>query len=166
MAQAVGRVMARVEAGSIVNVASVDGHAAEGLVPGYSACKAGLLGLTRSLAIDLSPLGIRCNSVSPGYVAGTPMAEESSAGSRPLSQILTDWDRAPLGRMVSAAEVADACAYLLSERSSGITGTDLRVDGGMLSNVYALESEAETGWSKVRDEALAAVRRKVASGEL
>jgi len=166
MSQAVGRVMARLEAGSIVNVASVDGHAAESLVPGYSACKAGLLGLTRSMALDLSPLGIRCNSVSPGYVAGTAMAEESSAGSRPLSEILTDWDRAPLGRLVSAAEVADACAFLLSDRSSAITGTDLLVDGGMMSDVYALESREETGWSAIRKEALAEIRRKIASGDL
>lgn len=164
--QAVGRVMARAGRGSIVSIASVDGHGAEGLVPSYSAAKAGLIGLTRAMAIDLSPLGVRCNSVSPGYVSGTAMAEESAAGSRPLSEILAEWDRVPLQRMVTVAEVADACCYLLSDRSSGVTGTDLLVDGGMLSNVYALESVPETGWSQVRLEADEDVRSRLERGEL
>jgi NAD(P)-dependent dehydrogenase (short-subunit alcohol dehydrogenase family) len=166
MSQAAGRQMARAGGGSIVNIASIDGHAAEALVPSYSACKAGLMGLTRSMAIDLSPLGIRCNSVSPGYVAGTAMAEDTGDAGRPMAEIMDGSDRSALRRLVTVSEVADACSYLLSDRATGVTGADLLVDGGTMANVYVLESDAETGWSRIQTEAIEEVRRKLAAGEL
>src|SRR5207253_3404143 len=92
MSQAVGRVMARKEQGSIVNMTSVASHTAEALEAAYCATKTGLLGLTRSLALDLTPLGIRCNAVSPGVVEDTPMSDPD----RSLGEVLGDWDRVPV----------------------------------------------------------------------
>lgn len=154
MAQAAGRHMARQGSGSIVNMSSVDGHLGEGNSVPYNTTKAALFGLSRSLGMDLGPLGVRCNSVSPGYVDGTPMAEDSSFDSRSLSELLTNWDRAPIRRMVTVREVADTCLFLLSDASTGLNGTDLLVDGGLTTNLYAMESVPQTGYAAMQEEAL------------
>ena len=164
--QAVGRVMARAGAGSVVNIASVNGHQGEPLNAPYNAAKSGLIGLTRSLAMDLARLGIRVNSVSPGYVDGTPMADETGDSDVPMSELLRDWQRAPIRRMVDTFEVANLCVFLLSGQASGVTGSDVVVDGGMLTNHYALESGPATGWAAHQDSVLAAVKEKLARGEL
>lgn len=164
--QAAGRVMARGGGGSVVNIASVNGHQGEPLNAPYNAAKAGLIGLTRSLAMDLGRLGIRVNSVSPGYVDGTPMADDTGDADEPMSVLLRDWQRAPLRRMVDTSEVADLCVFLLSDRASGMTGSDVVVDGGMLTNHYALESVPATGWASYQDSVLAGVKEKLARGEL
>ncbi len=158
VSQAVGRVMARAESGSIVNMSSVDGHLAEATNAPYNTAKAGLFGLTRSLAIDLGPLGVRCNTVSPGYVEGTPMAEDTVEDAPPLSQILRDWRRSPIRRMVNVEEVAATCTFLISDRASGLNGTDIMVDGGLTADLYALESVEETGWAEVQDQAIKQIK--------
>ncbi len=160
MAQAVGRAMARVGHGSIVNMTSVASHTSEALTAAYCATKAGLLGLTRSLALDLTPLGIRCNAVSPGVVEDTPMSDPDLE----MREMLGSWDRVPCRRMVTIEEVAQACVFFLSDVSSGVTGTDLIVDGGLLANVYALESVSATGAADSQEQALARVREQLASG--
>jgi NAD(P)-dependent dehydrogenase (short-subunit alcohol dehydrogenase family) len=162
MSQAAGRAMARQGRGSIVNMTSVVSHTAEALEAAYCATKTGLLGLTRSLALDLTPLGIRCNAVSPGVVADTPMSDPD----RSLDEVLGDWDRTPMRRMVTIDEVAQACIFLLSDAASGVTGTDLVVDGGLTANVYALESVSETGFASTQAQALVQVREKLASGKV
>jgi NAD(P)-dependent dehydrogenase (short-subunit alcohol dehydrogenase family) len=164
--QAAGRVMARAGGGSVVNIASVNGHQGEPLNAPYNAAKAGLIGLTRSLAMDLGRLGIRVNSVSPGYVDGTPMADDTGDADVPMSELLRDWQRAPLRRMVDTSEVANLCAFLLSDEASGMTGADVVVDGGMLTNHYALESVTATGWAAYQDSNLAEVRERLSRGEL
>jgi NAD(P)-dependent dehydrogenase (short-subunit alcohol dehydrogenase family) len=163
MSQAAGREMARQGSGAIVNMSSVDGHLAEGTNAPYNTAKAGLLGLTRSLAIDLGPLGIRCNSISPGYVEGTSMAEDTSDSDVSLSELLRNWDRSPSRRMVTIEEVANACLFLLSDDSSGFNGADLLVDGGLTSNLYALESVPDTGWFESQEQALAGVRSSLSA---
>lgn len=164
--QAAGRVMARAGGGSVVNIASVNGHQGEPLNAPYNASKAGLIGLTRSLAMDLGRFGIRVNSVSPGYVDGTPMADDTGDADEPMSVLLSDWQRAPLRRMVDTPEVANLCTFLLSDRASGMTGSDVVIDGGMLTNHYALESVPATGWASFQDSVTAQVRAKLVSGEL
>jgi NAD(P)-dependent dehydrogenase (short-subunit alcohol dehydrogenase family) len=166
MSQAFGRVMAKAGKGSIVNIASVDGHAGEPLNAPYNSSKAGLIGLTRSLALDLTPLGIRCNAVSPGYVDGTPMADDTADTEHSVSDLLRNWQRVPLRRMVSVDEVAQMTVFLLSDAASGLTGSDVLVDGGLLADVYALDSVEATGWSAYRNEALDQVRQKLQRGEL
>ncbi|PRY08831.1 SDR family NAD(P)-dependent oxidoreductase [Kineococcus rhizosphaerae] len=124
--------------GSIVNIASIDGHRIDGTYPAYNVSKAGLLHLTRQAAVELGPHGIRCNSVSPGWTK-TPMVE-AALTSPQLEAMTTNWPRAPLGRMVSTEEVARTVAFLLGEDASGITAADVVVDAGTLANLWLLET--------------------------
>lgn len=102
----------------------------------YAASKTALTGLVRTLAVEAGPHGIRVNLVSPGWVDGPRMewVAERQAERRGVSieqvraELASD---APLGRTTSAADVADACVFLASERASMITGVDLDVNGGV-----------------------------------
>lgn len=106
--------------GAIVNIASVAGLTGNPGQSNYAAAKAGLIGLTKAVAKELAPKGIRCNAVAPGFIA-TDMT-----GSQGENLLL---DRIPLGRMGQPEEVAQAVLYLL--QAQYVTGEVLRVDGGL-----------------------------------
>jgi 3-oxoacyl-[acyl-carrier protein] reductase len=111
--------------GSIVNVASRLGQVGVAETAAYSAAKAGLLGLTRALAREFGPRGIRVNAVAPGFTV-TEMTADLAAtdeGRRRLRDI-------PLGRFGRADEVADAVVFLLSDASSLFVGQTLNPNGG------------------------------------
>ncbi len=118
--------MIRARQGSVVLVGSEAGlHGAPGMAA-YAAAKAGLVGLGKSLALELSARGVRVNVVSAGAVQ-TPMLEQVlSPGHR--EQLL---ERTPLGRIAEPREIAAAVAFLLSEEASFITGQVLAVNGGL-----------------------------------
>lgn len=123
--------------GAIVNISSIDARAADGTFASYTAAKAGLISFTKSAAVELAPLGIRVNSVSPGY-ALTDMADD--LGPDKLARMMQRFDRVPMKRMVTVEEVANAVVFLAGPLASGITGTDLIVDGGTLANLYIQET--------------------------
>jgi NAD(P)-dependent dehydrogenase (short-subunit alcohol dehydrogenase family) len=116
---------------TIVNIASVSGMIGWGGTSVYSASKGAVIALTKFLAVELAPRGIRVNAVCPGSIR-TPMVETVFAR-------MPDADAAwastaalhPLGRVGRASEVADAVVYLSSDHSSFVTGTCLVVDGGL-----------------------------------
>jgi NAD(P)-dependent dehydrogenase (short-subunit alcohol dehydrogenase family) len=129
--------MRRNGGGAIVNVASVQASATQRNVVAYTASKGAIVAMTRAMAVDHAPDGIRVNSVSPGSV-DTPMLRESArdASADDPDAIIAHWGSAhPLGRVGTAAEIADAILFLASPLSSFVTGTDLRVDGGLLAAV-------------------------------
>lgn len=124
--------------GAIVNISSIDARGADGPFASYNAAKAGLLSLTKSAAVELAPLGLRVNSVSPGYALTDMVAEE--LGPDMVARMTRNFDRVPIKRMVTAEEVANAVVFLASPLASGVTGADLIVDGGTLANLYIQET--------------------------
>lgn len=140
MCREVARVMVGRKQGTIVNIASVDAHSADPGYVAYNASKAGVLGLTQTLAIELASSGIRVNSVSPGLV-GTPLVLKGSASRPEIQAYIADgFHRVPMGRFIKPEEIAAACVYLSSDDASGITGTDLLVDGGLTADLYLVNA--------------------------
>ena len=117
--------------GVIVNISSVHAFVSWPRSPAYDASKAGLLGLTRAMALDHGREGIRVNAICPGYI-DTPLLEKwlESVPDREetLRQVLAVH---PVGRMGTPRDIAQACLFLASEAASFISGTCLVVDGGM-----------------------------------
>jgi NAD(P)-dependent dehydrogenase (short-subunit alcohol dehydrogenase family) len=138
MSQAVARVMRDRGGGVIIHTASIDGSGGDGPFAAYNASKAGLLGLNRTMALELAPYGIRCNCVSPGFTR-TEMTEQA-VGPDLMSYLEGSFERVPMRRLVQPEEVAAAFVFLASDEASAITGTELRVDCGLTANWYILET--------------------------
>jgi NAD(P)-dependent dehydrogenase (short-subunit alcohol dehydrogenase family) len=124
--------------GVILQNASIAAAGVDGPYSHYSASKAGLLAVMRSMAVELAPFGIRVNAVSPGYTR-TEMTTQSLTAEQAF-RLSTSFVRVPLGRLIEPREVADAFVFLASDAASGITGTNVVVDGGLTANLYILET--------------------------
>ena len=110
----------RAKEGCIINISSVSGLMGNAGQCNYSASKAGLVGLTKSVAKELAPKGIRCNTIAPGFIRTDMTGTQEN---NPLLSMI------PLGRMGEGSEVAEAAAYLAT--ANYVTGEVLRVDGGI-----------------------------------
>jgi NAD(P)-dependent dehydrogenase (short-subunit alcohol dehydrogenase family) len=118
------------EGASVVNVASI--HASmtsPGMFP-YAAAKSGLVGMTRNLALDLGPHGVRVNAVSPGFTRTRLVEEWLEQQPEPEAAQLSVMAAHAIGRIVEPREVAHLIAFLASDLASAITGTEVHVDGG------------------------------------
>jgi 3-oxoacyl-[acyl-carrier protein] reductase len=128
MARAASQVLLRQDSGGrVINVSSIIGSRGYNGLAAYSASKAGLDGLTRSLARELGRRRITVNSVAPGYMR-TEMSSTLNAGH--LAQIV---NRTPLGRLATENDVVGLVMFLLSEEAAFITGQTIMVDGGISS---------------------------------
>ena len=127
MIRAVAPIMRKNQYGKIVNVSSIHGIRSEFGLANYAASKAGIIGLTRSAAVELGPSNINVNAVAPGYIRTTRL----TAGVPP--DILDRArERSVLGRLGDPQDVASVVAFLCSERARHITGAVIPVDGGHL----------------------------------
>jgi len=128
--QVVGARMLVAERGAIVNVASISAWVGMPGRAAYCATKAGIVGLTRVLAVEWAGRGVRVNAVAPGYV-GTPMIEKAIAEGLLSAEELAA--RTPAGRIASPEEVAAAVVFLASPQAAFVAGATLVVDGGYLA---------------------------------
>ncbi|CAM1341155.1 3-oxoacyl-[acyl-carrier-protein] reductase [Tenacibaculum amylolyticum] len=127
LTKAVIRPMMKQRAGSIINMSSVVGLKGNAGQANYAASKAGILGFSKSVALELGSRNIRSNVVAPGFI-------ETEMTAKLDEKVVEGWrNEIPLKRGGSPKDIADACVFLASDMSSYITGQTLSVDGGMLT---------------------------------
>ena len=127
LTKAVIRPMMKQRAGSIINMSSVVGLKGNAGQANYAASKAGILGFTKSVALELGSRNIRCNTIAPGFI-------ETEMTGKLNEEVVQGWrDAIPLKRGGTPEDVANACVFLASDMSAYITGQTLSVDGGMLT---------------------------------
>jgi NAD(P)-dependent dehydrogenase (short-subunit alcohol dehydrogenase family) len=133
--QEFGPAMGRRGRGSIINIASVSAHLPLSRVVSYSAAKAAVLSLSQFLAREWAPKGVRVNTITPGFFP----AEQNrkllfNDDGSPTARTKSVWAHTPMGRFGEAHELVGACLFLASHAASSfVTGADIRVDGGFLS---------------------------------
>jgi 3-oxoacyl-[acyl-carrier protein] reductase len=126
MCKSVARIMSKQRSGRIINISSVVGQIGNAGQSNYVASKAGVIGLTKSLAKELGSRGVTVNAVAPGFIQ-TKMTEE-------LPEAVKDAykKQIPLGSFGTPEDIAHACLFLAGSKSSYITGQVLGVNGGMI----------------------------------
>jgi 3-oxoacyl-[acyl-carrier protein] reductase len=125
LSRAVLKFMLRRKAGRIINIGSVVGITGNGGQANYAAAKAGLIGLTKSLAQEVASRGITVNLVAPGFIE-TPMTDALNDAQKAALA-----DKIPLGRLGQPVDVAAAVVYLAAEEAGWVTGFTMHVNGGM-----------------------------------
>ena len=127
MTKAVQKIMLKNRKGSIINMSSVVGVKGNAGQTNYAASKAGVIGFTKSVALELGSTNILCNAIAPGFIE-TEMTEKLN------DDVVQGWrDGIPLKRGGTTEDVANACLFLASDMSAYITGQVMNVDGGMLT---------------------------------
>jgi len=127
LTKAVMRTMLKARSGSIINVSSVVGVQGNAGQANYAASKAGILGFTKSVALELGSRNIRCNAIAPGFI------ETEMTGALDEATVQGWRDAIPLKRGGQPEDVAQLCTFLASDMSSYITGQTICIDGGMIT---------------------------------
>ncbi|EDM44558.1 3-oxoacyl-[acyl-carrier-protein] reductase [unidentified eubacterium SCB49] len=127
MTKAVQRTMLKQRKGSIINMSSVVGVKGNAGQTNYAASKAGIIGFSKSVALELGSRNIRCNAIAPGFI------ETEMTGKLDEATVQSWRDAIPLKRGGTPEDIANTCVYLASDLSAYVTGQVLNVDGGMLT---------------------------------
>ncbi len=127
MTKAVQRTMLKQRKGSIINMSSIVGVKGNAGQTNYAASKAGIIGFSKSVALELGSRNIRCNAVAPGFI------ETEMTGKLDEATVQSWRDGIPLKRGGTPEDIANTCVYLASDLSAYVTGQVLNVDGGMLT---------------------------------
>ena len=133
--QAVARVMAASGRGAIVNMSSVNGTLTIPTIASYNVSKGGINQLTRVMALSLADRGVRVNAVAPGTIATELAAKAVLTSDEAKARIMM---RTPMKRLGEPGEIADVCAWLLSDASSYVTGEIVVADGGRMTLNYTV----------------------------
>lgn len=136
MSRAVAPVMAEAGAGVILNMGSVYAYGGAHGAGSYSVAKGAIVALTRTLATELGPQGMRVNCVSPGWVDVEKWDDYFSETT--LHHLRSAFTRVPMRRAVQASEIAAVYSFLASEDASAISGQDIIVDGGMTADLHVV----------------------------
>ncbi len=139
LTQLAARVMR--DGGSIVNISSVHSIAGVPGAPPYDAAKAGVIGLTKSLAVELAPMKIRVNAISPGLIETQIWRDVLAATSDPRRYEEYWHSNIPQARLIQPTEIAELTAFLLSGRASCITGANITADAGMTAQLVSREPQ-------------------------
>ena len=127
LTKAVQRTMLKQRFGSIINMSSVVGVKGNAGQSNYAASKAGIIGFSKSIALELGSRNIRCNVIAPGFI-------ETEMTAKLSEEVVAEWRAGiPLKRGGTPNDIANACVFLASDLSSYITGQVINVDGGMLT---------------------------------
>lgn len=127
MTKAVQKIMLKNRKGSIINMSSVVGVKGNAGQANYAASKAGMIGFTKSVALELGSRNIRCNAIAPGFI-------ETEMTAKLDEKTVQGWrDGIPLKRGGTPEDVANVCVFLASEMSAYVSGQVINVDGGMLT---------------------------------
>ena len=129
-AQAAGNIMKENGGGTIINISSQAANRASPNNGPYAVAKSGVNNLTQTLAVEMAPLGIRVNSVSPGPIPTEVFLEFTGMTEADIPDMGKQFG-IPLGRIGRSEDIAPACIYLASEASSWMTGQDIKINGGL-----------------------------------
>ncbi|MCA6067132.1 3-oxoacyl-[acyl-carrier-protein] reductase [Chryseobacterium sp. RG1] len=127
LTKAVIKPMMKAKSGSIINMTSVVGISGNAGQANYAASKAGVIGFTKSVALELGSRNIRCNAIAPGFIATEMTAALDEKATHKWNEAI------PMKKLGKPADIANACVFLGSDMSTYITGQTLNVDGGLLT---------------------------------
>jgi NAD(P)-dependent dehydrogenase (short-subunit alcohol dehydrogenase family) len=127
LSREVAKIMLKQKSGSILNISSMSAHYGLPQVIAYTASKAGIEGLTRAMAVELSPFGVRVNCIAPGFIRTDMSASAFDKDPERKHRVLA---RTPMGKLGIPDDIAKAVLFLVSDSASFITGAVLPVDGG------------------------------------
>jgi NAD(P)-dependent dehydrogenase (short-subunit alcohol dehydrogenase family) len=139
--------MLKKKSGVIINISSMAAQYGIPYVIAYTAAKSAIEGMTKAMAVELSPEGIRVNCVAPGFIATNMSANALDNDPERKQKVLS---RTPMGKLGEPDDIAEAIRYLVSDAAKYVTGVVLPVDGGNSIGVLVINCQKKSTWLKLK----------------